>query len=420
MASWWPGPLERQIALRYLRGQRGTRSASLQTVVAIGGIIVGVAALIVVLGVMNGLRDDLRDRILVASPHLRVLTYGDDLRIDDWEGALERIRGIPGVVAAAPEVISVTVASNTGGFPVVSKVAGLEPGVGSNEITGLDQAIVAGRFVAEIAPGDSVDGNIVLGSRLADDLAVRPGDELVLVSPSSARRSRITGGYTPRYWSARVTGIFETGMYIYDKEFMVMDREAAQRFAGMGGSISDIAVTVGDVDAAPEVGEAIVAALGLPYRVETWQQQNEQLFKALRLEKLGMGLVIFFIMVVAAFNLVGTLTMVVTFKTREIGILQAMGLAPAGIARIFLAQGAVVGMVGASLGVVLGLALAAFGSGVIRLDPSVYFIDRLPVRVEGLDVAVIAVAAVALAIVAAIHPARRAAALTPVDAVRAE
>lgn len=199
-----------------------------------------------------------------------------------------------------------------------------------------------------------------------------------------------------------------------------MDREAAQRFAGMGGSISDIAVTVGDVDAAPAVGEAIVAALGLPYRVETWQQQNEQLFKALRLEKLGMGLVIFFIMVVAAFNLVGTLTMVVTFKTREIGILLAMGLPPRGIARIFLAQGAVVGIFGASLGVLLGLGLAAFGSGVIRLDPSVYFIDRLPVRVEAVDVTVIALAAIALAIVAAIHPARRAAALSPVDAVRAE
>jgi lipoprotein-releasing system permease protein len=420
MTDWWPTRLERRIARRYLRGQRGTRSASLQTVVAIGGITIGVAALIIVLGVMNGLRDDLRDRILVASPHIRVLTWGDNLRIENWQAALARVREVPGVVAAAPEVISVTVATNASGYPEVAKVAGLEVGVGTGAITGLDSAMVEGRLTADVAPGDSVDGNVVLGDRLAARLTVRPGDQITLISPRSATRSRVTGGFTPQYWIARVTGTFRTGMFIYDNEFMVMDRASAQRFAGTGDAVSAIAVTVADPDAAPAVGDRIEAALGYPFRVETWQKQNESLFQALRLEKLGMGLVIFFIMLVAAFNIVGTLTMVVTFKTREIGILQAMGLPSAGIGRIFVAQGAFVGLVGTTGGVVLGLCLAALGSGFIRLDPSVYFIDHLPIRVEALDVLVISVAAIALAVVAGIHPARRAAALTPVDAVRAE
>lgn len=418
--SWWPSRLERVIASRYLRGQRGTRVASLQTVVAIAGISVGVAALIVALGVMNGLRDHLRDSILVASPHIRVLTYGEDLRIPDWESALPRIRAVTGVEAAAPEVITGTVATNEAGYPELAKVAGLEIGVGTDQITGLDRAMVEGQLRAEIAPGDSVDGNLVLGERLAAKLNAHVGDELLLVSPRSAQRSRITGGYTPQYWSARVTGTFRTGMFIYDDEFMVMDRVSAQRFAGMGNDVSAIAVKVKDPDAAPVVGEAIMQALGYPYRVETWQMQNESLFKAMSLEKLGMGIVIFFIMVVASFNIVGTLTMVVTFKTREIGILQAMGMTPQGIGRIFLAQGAFVGVVGTAIGVSLGLLLAYVGSGFIALDPSVYFIDHLPIRVELFDVAVIAVAAISLAVVAGIHPARRAASLTPVDAVRAE
>ncbi|MEO8479545.1 MAG: ABC transporter permease [Gemmatimonadota bacterium] len=418
--NWWPSPLERLIAMRYLRGQRGTRTASLQTIVAIAGITVGVAALIVVLGVMNGLRDDLRDRILVASPHIRVLTFGDNLRIPDWENALGRVRKIPGVVAAAPEVITGTVATNASGYPELAKVAGLEVGVGTHDITGLDSAMVEGSLHVDIAPGDSVDGNVVLGDRLASKLSVQVGDELLLVSPRSAQRSRITGGYAPQYWSARVTGTFRTGMFIYDDEFMVMDRASAQRFAGIGADVSAIAVRVNDPDQAPAVAESIMADLGYPYRVETWQIQNESLFKALQLEKLGMGLVIFFIMIVAAFNIVGTLTMVVTFKTREIGILQAMGMPGQSIARIFLAQGAFVGIVGTTFGVLLGLLLAFVGSGFISLDPSVYFIDHLPIRVEALDVAIIAAAAVGLAVVAGIHPARRAAQLTPVDAVRAE
>jgi lipoprotein-releasing system permease protein len=419
MARWWPTALERRIALRYLRGQRGTRSASLQTVVAIGGIATGVMALIVVLGVMNGLRDDLRDRILIASPHIRVLTYGEALVINDWEDALESVRSVDGVHSASPEVISQTLVVNQGNHVESAKVAGLEPGT---DVIGIGEAIVDGSFPSEIGLPDSLDGSVMIGSRLAQRLNALPGDVLRLVSPRSIRTSRVTGTPTPVYWLVRVSGIFETGMYIYDNEFLVMSRETAQDFTGLGRAVSTLSVRVDDPMLAPTVAASIEERLGYPYHTETWQQQNSQLFSALQLEKIGMGLVIFFIMLVAAFNIVGTLTMVVAFKTREIGILQAMGLQPAGIGRIFLAQGGIIGIVGTSIGLVLGLTVAwvVDTSGLIRLDPAVYFIDRLPIRTDPLDIGVIVVTALALAIVATIHPARQAAALSPVEAVRAE
>ncbi len=176
-------------------------------------------------------------------------------------------------------------------------------------------------------------------------------------------------------------------MYIYDNSYVIMDRTTAQRFVGLDSAVSDIAVRVRDPWKVAEVAARLDDKLGFPYVSETWQHQNDSLFAALRLEKLAMGLVIFFIMVVAAFNIVGTLTMVVAFKTREIGILQAMGLPARGVARVFLAQGAIVGLIGTGLGLVLGLALAIVVNKRIHIDPSIYFIDRLPVHVEVRDVA---------------------------------
>ena len=419
--GWWPTPLERRVALRYLRGQRGTRRAALQTVVAIGGIDVGVTALILVLGLMNGLRDDLRDRILTASPHLRVLTYGEGLRMEGWREASEIIRGVEGVVGVAPEVVTGTMVQNMARHVELAKVAGLEPGEGTEVVTGVAQVMVQGTFTPR-PPDDEVDAGVVLGTRLARNLGVSPGDRLRMVSPASAQVSRVTGTVTPVWWVVEVTGIFETGMYIYDAEFVMMDRESAQRFAGLDSAVSMLAVRVADPWAAPFVAERIDAALGYPYRTETWQDQNASLFAALKLEKLAMGLVIFFIMVVAAFNIVGTLTMVVAFKTREIGILRAMGLPARGIGRIFLAQGAIIGAIGTGIGLMLGLATSVLvdRGGLIRIDPQVYFIEKLPIRTELLDVMVIAIVAIALAIVATIHPARQAARLEPVEAIRAE
>jgi lipoprotein-releasing system permease protein len=186
--------------------------------------------------------------------------------------------------------------------------------------------------------------------------------------------------------------------------------------------VSGIAVRVADPDLAPAIGEAIEKRLGYPYRALDWQTQNSSLFSALQLEKLAMGLIIFFIMVVAAFNIVGTLIMVVTDKTREIGILRAMGLTSPAIARVFLLQGAVIGVVGTTIGLVVGLAVAYVvdTSGWIRINPAVYFIDHLPVHVELMDSIVVVLASLAIALLATIYPSRSAAALTPVEAIRHE
>ena len=226
----------------------------------------------------------------------------------------------------------------------------------------------------------------------------------------------------PRFWRFEVTGLFETGTFQYDNQFVVVKRQVAQQFTGPGDAVSGISVRVDNPDHAPQIGEAIEKQLGYPYRALDWQTQNVSLFSALELEKVAMGLIIFFIMVVAAFNIVGTLTMVVADKTREIGILRAMGLTSPSVARIFLIQGAVIGVVGTTIGLVGGLIVAYVvdKSGWIRINPAVYFIDHLPVHVEVLDVSVVVVASLAIAVLATLYPSQSAASLTPVEAIRHE
>lgn len=417
----WPSRLEWRIAQRYLRSRRGSRVASLNTVISTGGVAVGVLALIVVLGVMNGLRNDLRERILVANPHLRILTFGAGLRLDDWQNVVERIRRMPGVMAAAPEVISQAGITAGQDYGEGVNLLGFDPDTGRVSVTSLPQAIKKGDLSFRTTkPG--VDGGILLGARLAARLSVYPGDVVTLVPVTEAKMNPALGVAVPRFWKFEVTGVFDTGMFQYDNQFVVLTRETAQAFTGLGKAVSGIAVRVTDPDRAPEIGEAIEKRLGYPYRALDWQTQNVSLFSALQLEKIAMGLIIFFIMVVAAFNIVGTLTMVVADKTREIGILRAMGLTSPSVGRIFLLQGAVIGVVGTTLGLVAGLVVAYVvdKSGWIRINPAVYFIDHLPVHVEALDVAVVVVASLAIAVLATVYPSRSAAGLTPVEAIRHE
>jgi lipoprotein-releasing system permease protein len=417
----WPSRLEWRIARRYLRSRRNSRSASLNTVISTGGVAVGVTALIVVLGVMNGLRDDLRERILVANPHLRVLTFGSGLRLDDWQSVIAQVRKEPGILAAAPEVISQAGITAGQDYGEGVNLVGFDPDTGTMSVTSLPRAITKGDLSFKTdKPG--VDGGILLGSRLASRLSVYPGDVVTLVPVTQAKVNPALGVAVPRFWKFEVTGLFDTGMFQYDNQFVVLSRETAQRFTGLGKAVSGIAVRVDDPERAPVIGAALEKRLGYPYRALDWQTQNSSLFSALQLEKLAMGLIIFFIMVVAAFNIVGTLTMVVTDKTREIGILRAMGLTSAAVGRVFLVQGAVIGGIGTALGLVLGLSVAYVvdRSGWVRINPAVYFIDHLPVHMEWLDVAVVVLASLAIAVCATLYPSRSAAALTPVDAIRHE
>ena len=417
----WPTSLEWRIARRYLRSRRNSRTASLNTVISTGGVAVGVTALIVVLGVMNGLRDDLRERILVANPHLRILTFGTGLRLDDWRAVLKRVQSQPGVVAASPEVISQAGITAGQDYGEMTNLVGFDPDTGSKSVTSLPQAITKGDLSFKTTkPG--VDGGVLLGSRLASRLSVYPGDVVTLVPVTQAKVNTALGVAIPRFWKFEVTGLFDTGMFQYDNQFVVMRRETAQRFTGLGDAVSGIAVRVNDPDLAPEIGAALEQRLGYPYRALDWQTQNSSLFSALQLEKLAMGLIIFFIMVVAAFNIVGTLTMVVTDKTKEIGILRAMGLTSSAVARVFLVQGAVIGAVGTAIGLVLGLSLAYIvdSSGWVRINPAIYFIDHLPVHIEWFDVGIVVLASLAIGVFATIYPSRSAAALTPVEAIRHE
>ncbi len=417
----WPKALEWRIARRYLRGRRSSRTASLNTVISTGGVAVGVTALIVVLGVMNGLRDDLRQRILVANPHLRVLTYGAGLRMDDWQKVMAIVRKQPGVLAVAPEVISQAGITAGQDYGEGVNLVGFDPDTGTRSVTSLPQSIEQGDLSFRTTKPD-VDGGILLGTRLANRLSVYPGDVVTLVPVTQAKVNAAVGVAVPRFWRFEVTGLFDTGMFQYDNQFVVIRRDVAQKFTGLGTAVSGLAVRVDDPDHAPAIGQEIEKRLGYPYRTLDWQTQNASLFSALQLEKLAMGLIIFFIMVVAAFNIVGTLTMVVNDKTREIGILRAMGLTSPAVARVFLLQGAVIGAVGTTIGLLLGLTVSFVvdKSGWVKINPAVYFIDHLPVHVEADDVLVVVLASLAIAVLATVYPSRSAAGLTPVDAIRHE
>jgi lipoprotein-releasing system permease protein len=357
----------------------------------------------------------------VGNPHLRILTYGASLRMDKWREALEAVREHPDVIAAAPEVLTKSVIANAADYPSAVDVVGFDPDTGSQAVTTLADKVTGGT-ISFRTRSDSVDGGIVLGYRLAGRLSVYPGDVVRLISPASVQVNRATGQRMPQFWYFEVTGTFDTGMYQYDDGFAVMDMATAQRFAGLGDAVTGIQIRLRDPWEAPVVGDTLQRRLGYPFRSFDWQSQNQSLFSALQLEKLAMGLIICFIMVVAAFNIIGTLTMVVADKTREIGILQAMGLRRGAVGRIFLTQGAIIGLAGTALGVLLGLVVAYVldASGLIRIDPAVYFIDHLPVHVEALDVVAVVLFSLGVAVVSTLHPARAASRLTPVEAIRHE
>jgi lipoprotein-releasing system permease protein len=413
--------LETRIAGRYLRSRRSSRLVSLITLIATGGVTVGVAALIVVMGVMNGLQNDLREKILVASPHLRILTYGEGLRLDDWEKTRATVLRDQEVVAAAPFVMTQGLISAHPDYAEGVVLLGIDTDTGRVAVTSLAQHFTRGDLRFSPTRAD-VDGGVVLGKRLADRLSAFPGDKVTVVSPAGSKFNSAVGSFVPKWWTFEVTGEFETGMYEYDNTYVVLRRDVAQRFANLGTAVSGLEVRLADPWKAQGVGARLEQRLKYPYRALDWQSQNQPLFSALKLEKLAMGVILLLIVVVAAFNIVSTLTMVVTDKTREIGILRAMGLSPAAIRRIFVAQGAVIGVVGTVLGGILGLGLASLVDRrqLIALDPSVYFVDHLPVRVELLDLFLIVTASVLVAVLATVYPARQAARLTPVDAIRHE
>jgi lipoprotein-releasing system permease protein len=413
--------LELQIAWRYLRSRRGSKLLSLISIIAIGGVLVGVSALIVIIGVMNGLQHDLREKILVGSPDVRVLSYGEDLKITDWQTVLEKVRKQPGVVTAAPFVLTEALMTAGHDYAGGVYVVGLTPaGRGVPEVTTIRSHATSGDF--RFASTDGQQRGVVLGKLLSLRFHKYAGDSINLLSAGGAKMNPVTGGLVPRVERFEVTGIVSTGMYEYDNSYVFVAMDKAQSLAGLGDGVTGIEVKTTDRWQAKTVAAQLGSALGWPYRTVDWEEQNHSLFQALKLEKLGMGVILLLIVLVAAFNIVSTLTMVVADKTKEIGILKAMGMPAKSIRRIFFAQGLVIGVVGTTLGLILGFG-AALGLDrykFIKLDPQVYFIDHLPVSTQPTDVLWIVLASIAIAALATVYPSIQASRLFPIEAIRHE
>lgn len=411
--------LELGIAWRYLRSRRGSKLLSLISVIAIAGVVVGVSALIVIMGVMTGLQNDLREKILIGSPDVRVLNYGSDMVLKDWEPVLAKVRHDPGVVAAAPFVLTKALVGAGHKYSDGAYVMGILPeGQSGAPVTSIREHATAGDF--RFATTDGRRRGAVLGARLANRLGVYPGIDSITLTTVGSEVSPVTGTPIPREVHLEVTGLFDTGMYEYDNGYVFVSLGVAQELAGLKGDVTGLELRTASRWEAPGIASRLARSLGYPYRTEDWQSQNSSLFQALKLEKLGMSLILMLIIVVAAFNIVGTLTMVVTDKTKEIGILRAMGMPARSIRRIFLAQGFLIGAVGTVLGLAIGLgaAIALDRLKLIPLDPQVYFIDHLPVARQPVDIAVTAVASLIIAALATIYPAVQASRLLPVEAMR--
>jgi lipoprotein-releasing system permease protein len=417
----WPlSRLEFDIARRYLGSRRGSRLLSFITVIAIGGIVVGVSALIVIIGVMNGLQTDLREKILIGSPDIRVLAYGEELRMPGWRGLLDTVRLKPGVVAASPVVLTqALMRKEPGNYMEGVSVAGIEPqGSGGPEVTTIREHATEGDFRFESA--DGTHHGAVIGKLLANRFSASIGSKLVLMTTVPGQVNSITGMPVPQIENFEVTGIFETGMYEYDNQYVYVNIPVAQQLAGLDTAVTGIEVRATSRADAPAVADGM--HIEFPYHTVDWHEQNSSLFKALSLEKLSMSVILSLIVFVAAFNIVGTLTMVVRDKTREIGILKAMGLPSASVRRIFLAQGLVIGGVGTGIGLAIGLVVGlAIGQWrLIALDPQVYFIDHLPVQMQPVDVVLIVVLGLLVATLATLYPAIQASRLYPIEAIRSE
>jgi lipoprotein-releasing system permease protein len=334
---------------------------------------------------------------------------------------MNRVRAVPGVQAAAPFVHAEVALGGLGqgAYAEAAILRGIDPAAEGPPITDIVQRIRRGEF--ELRETESGYPPLLIGDALADRFQAYPGRVVTVISFQGVQVTAM-GTLLPTIRRFEVVGRFRTGMYEYDNKFMYTSLGAAQELTGLGDAVTGLEISVPDAMRADAVARAIEDELGFPYRAEDWKTMNASLFSALQLEKMAMGIILLLIVIVAAFNIISTLVMVVADKTREIGILKSMGLKAPQIQRVFMLQGIVIGIVGSLLGASAGLLITWLLDRYefVRIPGDVYFIDRLPVAFDPLEIGMILGASMVISFVATLYPARQAARLFPVEAIRHE
>ncbi len=401
-------------SLRYLKAKRRQGFISIITGISILGIMIGVMSLIVVLAVMNGFREDLLKKILGVNSHLIILSYRGGIK--DTQAVMDKALEVDGVLSATPFIYSQVMIKNADNISGAI-LRGLDPDTAGTVIN-IDSMIKEGSLTL-LKKRNSDPQGIILGSELSKRIGALPGDTVTLVSP--------IGKLTPLGRMAnegkfKVKAIFESGMYEYDSSMVYLSLTDARDFLSLGDEVTGIELKVGDIDESDKIAEIVQDKLGDPYWTKDWKMMNKSLFSALKLEKVTMFIILIMIVLVGALNIISSLVMLVMEKTHDIAILRTMGASSKSIMSIFIFQGLFVGLIGTLFGLISGSFLCHLLARYkfIKLPPDVYYISTLPVRIEPLDIVLIASAAILISFLATIFPSWQASKLNPVEALRYE
>jgi lipoprotein-releasing system permease protein len=411
-------PIPAAIGLRYLRAKRRNGFISFISLASILGIALGVAALITTLAVMSGFQREIRDRMLQMVAHATVSGYGEP--IADWHRAVDKALADKRVAGAAPYVEAQTLLSGPRKQPAI--VRGILP-TEERHVSVIASKMVQGRL-DDLKPGSF---NVVLGRELAIWMGVSVGDDVVMITSEALTTPM---GAVPQMKRFHVSGIFEAGYNEYDRGMAFVHMQDLQRVQRMGGGVTGVRLRLHDMDQAWEVARDLALSLGGPYRVSSWADENANMFRALKMEKTIMAILLSLIIAMGAFNLVSSQVMLVTDKQADIAIMRTLGLTPRGVMQVFIVQGTLIGVIGTVLGVITGVVLTlnlehilhAIESvlGVQLLPEDVYYITGLPTDMQPSDIAIIAAIALAMAFLATIYPAWRASRTPPAEALRYE
>lgn len=406
-------PYQLFIALRYLKSKKRHRGISVNTLISIGGVAVGVMALLVVLSVMSGFHEDLQKKILGVNAHMVILNYRGPF--SDYKEVIDKFKRNEEIVSAAPFVMGQVMVSY-GQRAHGVYLRGIEP---ESEIktTEISRFIKEGRY-EDLTKKDKYPG-IIIGRELAASIGAFKGDIITVLSPIGKIGPL---GMIPKVKLFRVVGIFEVGMFEYDSNLVMTDINAAQEFFDMKGNITGIQIKLKDIYKAPVVRESIQQNLSFPLYAKDWMQMHRNLFSALKLEKFAMFVILVLIILVASFNIISNLIMNVIEKKREIAILKTMGANDRGILSIFMLQGLLIGIVGTIIGVVGGYLLCYILNTyeIIKLPADVYYLSHLPVKTKFTDFLAVSISAIVISFLATIYPAWQAAKLNPVEPLRYE